>query len=84
MQDKFNEMVKDGTFLALKRKNPSRKPKAKPATSTNNDARQQGTKRRREPTAVGGSQFEDDTIEWVVLKVEWDDFVDEIVVYYSH
>ena len=74
VQKKFDEMVEDGTFLALKRKNPSRKPKAKPSTSTNSNARQQGTKRRREPTAaeqgIIGSQFEDDAIEWVVLKVE--------------
>jgi hypothetical protein len=71
VQEKFDEMVKDGIFLALKRKNLSRKPKEKPATSTHSNARQQGTKRRREPTAaeqaIFGSQFEDDAIEWVIV-----------------
>ena len=73
VQEKFDEMVNDGTFLALKRKNPARKQKTKTATS-NSSERQQGTKRRREPTAaeqgIAGLQFEDDAIEWVVLRVE--------------
>ena len=74
-------------FWHLKeRTRPSRKPKAKPSTLTNSNARQQGTKRRRELTAaeqeIVGSQFEDDAIEWVVLKVEWDESVDEIMAYY--
>ena len=59
--------------------------KTQTATS-NSNKRQQGTQRRRGPTAaeqgIVGLKFEDDAIEWVVLKVEWDDSVDEIVVYY--
>ena len=41
---------------------------------------------RREPTkaesSLVGVEFEEDSIVWVVLKLEWDERVGEMVVYY--
>jgi hypothetical protein len=78
-------MVADGTFVAILARKPRRNNEKAGKTKA---PRQPKEKQRREPTEaeaeteMAGCEFEDEAIEWVVLKVEWDNTVDDMAVYY--
>ena len=79
-------MVADGSFLALTKRKPSNKNKKKTATAAK-AARRKAAPAPRQPTAaqataLDGATFEDDGISWRVLKVEWSDEYESILVYY--
>ena len=76
-------MIADGSFMALLKRKPSSKKKAG-ATATTAKKR---TVAPRQPTAaqaaeLNGATFEDDGIKWKVLKVEWSEEYESILVYY--
>ena len=75
----LDKCLADGSFKALISSNKA--PKALKAKK-----RRQGQK-SKEPTvaeqaALSGSVFNDDGITWTVLKVQWDDALDSIIVFY--
>ena len=73
-------MIADGSFMALLKRKPSSKKKAGTTATT-----AERTAAPRQPTAaqaaqLNGATFEDDGIKWKVLKVEWSEEYESILV----
>ena len=83
IQAEFDATVENGSFMALLARNPTR---AKAKQTESKAPRKAKEKQQQEPSAsetlMVGAQFEDDAIEWVVLKVEWSEKYNEMVVFY--
>jgi hypothetical protein len=81
MEDKRQQlahMMADGSFKAfLSSGNKPRGVKAKAAPR-----RQTAPTARQSAVLEAGAEFEDEGVEWSVLKVQWDDDLDCIIVFY--
>ena len=78
----LDAMIADGSFMALLKRKPSSKKKAGTKATT-----AERTAAPRQPTAaqaaqLSGATFEDEGIKWKVLKVEWSEEYESILVYY--
>ena len=78
----LDAMIADGSFMALLKRKPSSKKKAGTTATT-----AKRTAAPRKPTAaqaaeLNGATFEGDGIKWEVLKVEWSEEYESILVYY--
>ena len=78
----LDAMIADGSFMALLKRKPSSKKKA--GTTATTAGRSAAP---RQPTAaqaaqLNGATFEDEGIKWKVLKVEWSEEYESILVYY--
>ena len=70
--------MEDGTFKAVLSSN--QRPTQLKALTSKSRARREPTSAER--AALQASTFEDEGITWKVLKVQWDDGLDSIIVFY--
>ena len=83
IQKNFDAMVENGTFRAILKRKPSNN-NAQPTEKVGapkHAAKEKSRESKTAERALVGREFEDDAIEWVVLKVERDKTLGSMMVY---